>query len=375
MTNGTFACTLVLSLSAGPGVLFAQIDQRDCSPNLFGVFNGTFDCPELIGEIAPRGWEVETPNEQGIGYRAEIRQHPARSSNVLWFKNTFLSNTSDQGFYGRLGVSQKDIPLGSTCAEQLVLRFDHLVTQDIPYEQALIVKFDFTSGASSAATTLTISSVREDQAAWLTSELYVDMPEGVTRTDDLECSVRFLSKPHLVDDGSCIPINQYPEVWIDSVEIRAIVDSDQVVQLADGQPQNCPLTCGGGASANIDLPGDIASIAFVAGSDEQDARSFLLRCPESRCCPQEPGDGPTPRQQADTQPWFYQPPSSVRLPACSGDLDGDGVVAAPDLSILLGSWGLSTGSDGSCLLADLDGDGVVGGTDLSIVIGNWGPCS
>ena len=372
MNVNAVVCSLVLPLSVGQGVLFAQIDQRDCSPNLVGVFNGTFDCPELIDETAPRGWEVETPNEQGMGYRAEIRQHPARISNVLWFRNSFLPNTSDQAFYGRLGVSQKDIPLGSTCAEQLVLRFDHLVTQDMPYEEALIVKFQFTSGGSSASTSLAISSVREDQAAWLTSELYVDMPEGVTRTDDLECSVRFLSKPHLVDDGSCMPIYQYPEVWIDSVEIRAIVDSDQVVQLADGQPQSCPMTCGGGASANSADNGEIASIASVAGSDEQDARSFLLRCPESRCCPQESGDGPQPRQQADIQSSFYQPPSSVRLPACSGDLDGDGVISAPDLSILLGAWGQF---GGGCLFSDLDGDGRVGGTDLGIVIGNWGPCS
>lgn len=52
-----------------------------------------------------------------------------------------------------------------------------------------------------------------------------------------------------------------------------------------------------------------------------------------------------------------------------GDLDGDGVVNAVDLAILLGSWGPCVGCD-----ADLNDDGVVGPADLAIVLGNWGPC-
>ena len=47
-----------------------------------------------------------------------------------------------------------------------------------------------------------------------------------------------------------------------------------------------------------------------------------------------------------------------------GDLDGDGVVAASDLSILLSQWGASG-------TADLDSDGVVGAADLSILLGAW----
>jgi len=46
------------------------------------------------------------------------------------------------------------------------------------------------------------------------------------------------------------------------------------------------------------------------------------------------------------------------------DLDGDGVVGAPDLAILLGNWGgAGTG--------DLDGDGVVGPADLAALLGAW----
>lgn len=47
------------------------------------------------------------------------------------------------------------------------------------------------------------------------------------------------------------------------------------------------------------------------------------------------------------------------------DLNGDVLIDAADLAILLGSWGSS-----DCL-RDLDGDGVVGAADLSILLGDW----
>lgn len=49
------------------------------------------------------------------------------------------------------------------------------------------------------------------------------------------------------------------------------------------------------------------------------------------------------------------------------DLDGDGMVDAVDLGILLAAWG----SDGSDSGADLDGDGVVGGPDLGRLLARW----
>lgn len=48
-----------------------------------------------------------------------------------------------------------------------------------------------------------------------------------------------------------------------------------------------------------------------------------------------------------------------------GDLNGDFVVNAADLSLLLSNWG-GTG------LGDIDGDGIVSATDLSIMLANWG---
>lgn len=53
---------------------------------------------------------------------------------------------------------------------------------------------------------------------------------------------------------------------------------------------------------------------------------------------------------------------------CEGDLNGDDVVNAADLTILLGQWGIS----GS---ADLNGDNVVNAADLTILLGAWGGCT
>lgn len=52
---------------------------------------------------------------------------------------------------------------------------------------------------------------------------------------------------------------------------------------------------------------------------------------------------------------------------CPADLNGDGTVGAPDLALLLGSWG----GDGP---ADLDASGAVGAPDLALLLGSWGAC-
>lgn len=56
------------------------------------------------------------------------------------------------------------------------------------------------------------------------------------------------------------------------------------------------------------------------------------------------------------------------VPTCAGDLNGNGVVDAADLSILLGAWG------GSTVGPDIDNSGSVDAGDLAILLGNWGPC-
>jgi len=53
--------------------------------------------------------------------------------------------------------------------------------------------------------------------------------------------------------------------------------------------------------------------------------------------------------------------------AVPGDINGDGIVGAADLSMLLSNWGAGAGS-----AADIDGNGTVGPADLSILLGLWG---
>ena len=55
-------------------------------------------------------------------------------------------------------------------------------------------------------------------------------------------------------------------------------------------------------------------------------------------------------------------------PTCPSDLDGDGIVDAADITLLLGAWGSADPG------FDLDQDGVVGGGDLGVILGAWGVC-
>ena len=56
-----------------------------------------------------------------------------------------------------------------------------------------------------------------------------------------------------------------------------------------------------------------------------------------------------------------------RPPACTADLNGDGVVSSPDVAFLLSAWGTSGP-------ADLDGDGVVASPDVAFLLSAWGAC-
>jgi hypothetical protein len=59
--------------------------------------------------------------------------------------------------------------------------------------------------------------------------------------------------------------------------------------------------------------------------------------------------------------------------ACVGDTNSDGVVGAPDLAALLGSWGPCSGACANCA-ADFNGDCIVNNIDLGILLGAWGSC-
>src|SRR5262245_37356234 len=55
---------------------------------------------------------------------------------------------------------------------------------------------------------------------------------------------------------------------------------------------------------------------------------------------------------------------------CLGDLNGDHVVDAADLAIMLGAWGGPQYS-----IADLDNNHTVDAADLALLLGTWGPCT
>ncbi len=56
-----------------------------------------------------------------------------------------------------------------------------------------------------------------------------------------------------------------------------------------------------------------------------------------------------------------------RPPACTADLNGDGVVSSPDVAFLLSAWGTAGP-------ADLDGDGIVASPDVAFLLSAWGAC-
>ncbi len=58
----------------------------------------------------------------------------------------------------------------------------------------------------------------------------------------------------------------------------------------------------------------------------------------------------------------------AEAPSCNGDLTGDGVIDAADLSELLSLWGEND------MGADMNGDGIVNAPDIAVVISLWGPC-
>ena len=52
-------------------------------------------------------------------------------------------------------------------------------------------------------------------------------------------------------------------------------------------------------------------------------------------------------------------------PGIPGDLNGDGIVNAADLNILLAAWGTDSA------IADINEDGIVNAADLNILLANW----
>ena len=62
-------------------------------------------------------------------------------------------------------------------------------------------------------------------------------------------------------------------------------------------------------------------------------------------------------------------PSTI---GCLADLNGDGVVAGADMSLLLGGWSPPGQPCTGCCVGDIDGNGVVNAADLTLLLGAWG---
>ena len=73
--------------------------------------------------------------------------------------------------------------------------------------------------------------------------------------------------------------------------------------------------------------------------------------------------------QGDWRDFILEPEPNEFLETCGlpGDLNHDGTVSGPDLTILLSEWG----EGGAGTTADLDCDGIVSGTDLTVLLANW----
>jgi len=70
------------------------------------------------------------------------------------------------------------------------------------------------------------------------------------------------------------------------------------------------------------------------------------------------------------------PAHTWSMPTCDGDLNGDGLVNAQDLSMLLSCWGSVSGAENwsECFMGDINGSGQINAQDLGILLSNWGAC-
>lgn len=115
-------------------------------------------------------------------------------------------------------------------------------------------------------------------------------------------------------------------------------------------------------------PEDVMSPAVMTGALEQALRQgddgtwLFIESGESWM---DPGGFPTQWRQA-----IETAVSAASAPECPGDVNGDGVVTAADLSEMLSAWGNTAGFGP----ADRDLDGSVGTADLAVLLASWGAC-
>ena len=361
-------CVPVVSVLVAASFSGAQDAQQACGPDDLGVLNGTFDC-DGDGEE----WRYFAPQSaQNNGVIAEIGPHFARASNVLSLTMTRLPVIPN----GRHPVEvlwQEAIRFPDAPARQLALRFDHRIVQPIAFEQAVIVEFSSIETCStepdSTSSSMYISSMTPADAAadehggWMTSEVYLDLPEFVECASCVECDILFKMKKVQGCDNDRFSA----QMLLDNIEIRVV---DEPLDLEDGQPRECTLeSCGIAFETNFPTYVTEQVVARVAGTALQDERRFERRCTEVVCCPENEDF----REFASTYLQSYDRPASTWLgtAVCPADINGDGEVDGGDIGMLLASWD----TDAACSPADVNGDGRVDGADLGAILSSWGPCN
>ena len=392
MLRGATCAVLVLSGTVCPSEGFGQAEPSACQAGDLGVLNGSFDCATTS---SGSGWYyAAAPSDTSNGYQAEITTAPGRSTNVLKITPN-VQNDQLALYLNRDMLWQENITLGVQTARQVVLRFDHLVTQRVAFEKSVIAFLSVTARSEDGSTdvgsaTLPIAAHAfvpdsdESPPEWTTSEVYVELADIGSPSAELTCTIffktnRLVTLEEGADQRDCTDSEGlYAEVMLDNVELRVIENSCWVAPQSEGQPGECDSTGSCGGSENqVEVPFTTTALAPVAGPTVQDPRTYTRYCVvETTCC----GTGfPSTELRISSllDAVDYVPSRSRSLTCTSGlitDLDGDGRVAGSDLSILLSAWG-QIADDRTCLIADIDGSGTVDGSDLAALLGNWNGCT
>ncbi|MFM7050967.1 MAG: hypothetical protein ACKOYN_02375 [Planctomycetota bacterium] len=125
--------------------------------------------------------------------------------------------------------------------------------------------------------------------------------------------------------------------------------------------------CGAPKSIVFIAPAGVVSLALGAGGNDRAIRSNL------DCDEIDPEFPPGPKDPPPFQAYGLRWAATLECLELA-DIDGDGLVNAADLSLVLGDWGARDAGepfDPRRPDCDLNGDGLVNAADLGIVLGAW----